>query len=98
MLSCRAPVIGARVFPQGDRHIVPAGPQSSCPAEGWPGGKRPAAQGHHPEEETLKPEIAKKLARLACINNNLEKLNETEPLPPEFDEILVAHVNLIHQT
>jgi len=33
------------------------------------------------------PEIARKLAQIAYINGNLEKLNETEPLPPEFDEI-----------
>jgi hypothetical protein len=45
------------------------------------------------EEESLNPEIAKKLARLASINNNLKKINETEPLPPEFDEILAQRVN-----
>jgi hypothetical protein len=45
------------------------------------------------EEESLAPEIAKKLAQLACINRNLEELNETEPLPPEFDEVLVRRVN-----
>jgi hypothetical protein len=45
------------------------------------------------EEKNLNPEIAKKLAQLACINGNLEKLNEMEPLPPEFDEILAQRVN-----
>jgi hypothetical protein len=45
------------------------------------------------EEDTPKPEIAKKLAQLASINSNLERLNETEPLPPEFDEILTRRVN-----
>jgi|GEM_PF-1325255 len=45
------------------------------------------------EEETPSPEIAKKLAQLTYINSNLEKLNETEPLPPEFDEILAQRVN-----
>jgi hypothetical protein len=45
------------------------------------------------EEESLNPEIAKKLTQLACINSNLEKLNETEPLPPGFDEILAQRVN-----
>jgi len=45
------------------------------------------------EEETLIPEIAKKLAQLAYINSNLENLNKTEPLPPEFDEILAQRVN-----
>jgi hypothetical protein len=40
------------------------------------------------EEKSLNPEIAKKLAQLAHINSNLEKLNETEPLPPKFDKIL----------
>ena len=45
------------------------------------------------EEETLNPEIAKKLAQLAYINSNLEKLNKTDPLPPEFDEILAQRVN-----
>jgi hypothetical protein len=46
-----------------------------------------------PTVENINPEIAKKLARLASINNNFEKLNETEPLPPEFDEILAQRVN-----
>jgi hypothetical protein len=45
------------------------------------------------EEETPSPEIARKLAQLAYINGNLEKLNETEPLPPEFDDILAQRVN-----
>ena len=45
------------------------------------------------EEDTPNPEIAKKLAKLASINSNLERLNETEPLPPEFDEILAKRVN-----
>ncbi|MDR0302681.1 MAG: hypothetical protein LBI04_10265 [Treponema sp.] len=45
------------------------------------------------EEDTPTPEIAQKLAQLARINNNFEKLNESEPLPPEFDEILAQRVN-----
>jgi hypothetical protein len=45
------------------------------------------------EEETINPEIAQKLARLTSINRNLELLNETEPLPPEFDDILAQRVN-----
>ncbi|MCL2809432.1 MAG: hypothetical protein FWD24_05125 [Treponema sp.] len=45
------------------------------------------------EEDVQNPEIIKKLAQLACINNNLEKLNETEPLPAEFDDILSQRVN-----
>ena len=45
------------------------------------------------EEETTSPDIARKLAQLAYINGNLEKLNETEPLPLEFDEILAQRVN-----
>jgi hypothetical protein len=45
------------------------------------------------DEETPSPEIAKKLAQLECIENDLERLNETEPLPPEFDEILARRVN-----
>jgi len=44
-------------------------------------------------EETPSPEIARKLAQLAYINNNFEKLNKTEPLPPEYDEILSQRVN-----
>jgi len=40
------------------------------------------------EEDTPCPEIARKLTQLACINDNLVKLNETEPLSPEFDKIL----------
>ena len=45
------------------------------------------------EEETPSPEIARKLAQLAYINSNLEAINETEPLPPEFDAILTQRVN-----
>ena len=45
------------------------------------------------EENTPSPEIAQKLAMLACINGNLEKLNELEPLPPEFDGIIAQRVN-----
>jgi len=45
------------------------------------------------EEKTPDPEIAQKLAQLACINNNLKDLNETEPLTLEFDEILTQRVN-----
>ena len=45
------------------------------------------------EEETPSPEIARKLAQLAHINSNLERLNEIEPLQSEFDEILAQRVN-----
>jgi hypothetical protein len=45
------------------------------------------------EEKTTDPEIAQKLAQLAYINNRLENLNKTEPLPAEFDEILAQRVN-----
>ena len=45
------------------------------------------------EEKTPTPEIAQKLAQLAYINNSLKELNETEPLPPEFDEILSHRIN-----
>jgi len=45
------------------------------------------------EEDTPSSEIARKLAQLTCINNNLEKLNETDPLPPEFDAVLAQRVN-----
>ena len=45
------------------------------------------------EEEIPSPDIARKLAQLAYINGNLEKLNETEPLPSEFDKILAQRVN-----
>jgi hypothetical protein len=44
-------------------------------------------------EESLSPKIAEKLAQFAAINKNLERLNITEPLPPEFDEILAQRVN-----
>jgi hypothetical protein len=49
------------------------------------------------EEETTNPEIARKLAQLAQINSNLEKLNETEPLPPDFDEILAQRINFTRE-
>ena len=45
------------------------------------------------EEDTPSPEIAKKLAQLARINSNIEKLNDIEPLPSEFDEILSQRVS-----
>jgi hypothetical protein len=45
------------------------------------------------EEKSPSPEIARKLAQLTYINNNLAKLNETEPLSTEFDEILAQRVN-----
>jgi hypothetical protein len=45
------------------------------------------------EEDTPNPEIARKLAQLSCINSNLEKLNGSEPLSLEFDEILARRVN-----
>jgi hypothetical protein len=45
------------------------------------------------DEEIPSPEIAKKLAQLECINREFEELNETEPLPPEFDEIMAQRVN-----
>ena len=44
-------------------------------------------------KERPSPELARKLAHLAHINGNLTKLNETEPLPPEFDDILARRVN-----
>jgi hypothetical protein len=44
-------------------------------------------------EETLSPKVAEKLARLAAINSSLDRLNITEPLPPEFDEILAQRMN-----
>lgn len=45
------------------------------------------------EEENPSPEVARKLAQLAYINSNLEKLNESEPLPQKFDEILAHRLN-----
>jgi hypothetical protein len=45
------------------------------------------------EDDTVSPDIAKKLAQLAAINGNFTRLNETEPLPPGFDEILAQRVN-----
>jgi hypothetical protein len=44
-------------------------------------------------EEAINPKVAGKLAQIAIINGNLERLNETEPLPPEFDEILAQRTN-----
>ena len=45
------------------------------------------------EEENPSPETTRKLAQLAYINSNLERLNKTDPLPPEFDETLTQRVN-----
>ena len=47
------------------------------------------------EEETPNPEIVRKLAQLTYINSNLGKLNETDPLFPEFNEILTQRMNFI---
>lgn len=47
------------------------------------------------EEDSPSPEIAQKLAQLAYINSNLQKLNETEPLSTEYDEILAQRVNFL---
>ena len=44
-------------------------------------------------EESPSPEIVQKLAKLTYINSNLVKLNKSEPLPPEFNEILAQRVN-----
>jgi len=44
------------------------------------------------EKNATSPEIAQKFAQLAQINAKLEELNKTEPLPPEFDEILSRRV------
>jgi hypothetical protein len=44
-------------------------------------------------ENRISPKVAKKLALLAVINSNLERLNRAEPLLPEFDEILARRVN-----
>ena len=49
------------------------------------------------EEEVPSPEIAQKLAQLAYINSNFQKLNETEPLSSEFDDILSQRVNFSRQ-
>ena len=46
------------------------------------------------EEETPSPEIARKLAQLTYINSSLTKLNETEPLSLEYDEIMSQRVNI----
>ena len=45
------------------------------------------------EEKTPSPDIARKLAQLAYINGNLERLNESDPLPSEFDVILSQRLN-----
>ena len=46
------------------------------------------------DEGTAKDmEITEKLAKLEYINNNLKELNETDPLPLEFNEILSQRLN-----
>jgi hypothetical protein len=45
------------------------------------------------EEEWVNLKVFKKLSLIAVINGNLERLNKTEPLPPEFDEILARRMN-----
>jgi hypothetical protein len=38
-------------------------------------------------------EIAKKLAAFERITKEIHEINKTDPLPPEFDEILAKRVN-----
>jgi hypothetical protein len=45
------------------------------------------------EDDTVSPDRAKKLAQLTAINGNFARLDETEPLSQEFDEILARRVN-----
>jgi hypothetical protein len=45
------------------------------------------------EEKTPPDDLSKKLAELRKITNNLHQLNTTEPLPPEFDEILSQRIH-----
>jgi len=49
------------------------------------------------ERELAMLNAESKLAQLAHIKTNLEKLNETEPLPPEFDDILSRRVNFARE-
>jgi len=49
------------------------------------------------EGNTPSAEIAQKLAMLASINSNLEKLNDLEPLPSEFDDIMAQRVHFARE-
>ena len=40
------------------------------------------------EQKTLSPEIEQKLAAFRQLTEEVKELNKTDPLPPEFDEIL----------
>jgi hypothetical protein len=44
-------------------------------------------------ETSLDPIVAARLADFERITNNIREINEIEPLPPEFDEILSHRVN-----
>ena len=40
------------------------------------------------EQKTPSPEIERKLAAFRQLTEEVKELNKTDPLPPEFDEIL----------
>jgi hypothetical protein len=45
------------------------------------------------QEDSLVQDIAKKVMTFRQITNNLHKINATEPLPLDFDEILSQRIN-----
>ena len=49
-------------------------------------------QFHNANRETSESEITEKLAALEQLNKQFQELNETAPLPPEFDVILAKRV------
>ena len=48
-------------------------------------------------EEKVSPQSAARLAAFKKLTNEIRELNLTEPLPPEFDEIMNTRVNFMSE-
>ena len=49
------------------------------------------------KDESKEAKITRKMAAFRRITRNLQELNETEPLPPEFDKIIAQGVNFTRE-
>ena len=49
------------------------------------------------QDSPKKAEIAKKLEAFRRLTDEIHELNETEPLPPEYDEIMSRRVNFTRE-
>jgi predicted nucleic acid-binding Zn-ribbon protein len=49
------------------------------------------------QNQNKEEEIARKLEAFRQLTKEISKLNETEPLPPEYDEIMSRRVNFTRE-